>query len=116
MSCTCELLEFRWVGRAYPRRNDVTITHTDLDYMQKHYETTYRPELNAKSTGKEDDEAFKFAESSFRPLYYIKEYEEDKSKIEMSFDLTQWVRFRSTPNYRILTYHQLPAAVPWYSA
>lgn len=72
-------------------RNDVTITHSDLSYMQKHYETAYRPELNAQSTGKDDDEAFRFAEKSFRPLYYIKVYEEDKSKIEMSFDLTQCV-------------------------
>lgn len=69
--------------------SDVTITHNDLDYMKKHYETQYRPELNAKSQGKEDDEAFDFAEKDFRPLYYIKEYEEDRSKIEMSFDLTQ---------------------------
>ena len=70
---------------------DVTVTHNDLEYMQKHYETAYNPELNAKSQGKEDDEAFEFAEKNFRPLYYIKEYEEDKSKIEMSFDLTQSV-------------------------
>lgn len=58
--------------------------------MQKHYETEYRPELNAKSLGKEDDKAFEFAEKHFRPLYYIKEYEEDRKKIEMSFDLTQY--------------------------
>ena len=74
--------------KAY-KRHDVTITHNDLDYMKKHYETSYRPELNAKSTGKEDDKAFEFAEKNFRPLYYIKEYEENRAKIEMSFDLTQ---------------------------
>lgn len=69
----------------------MTITHNDLDYMKRHYETEYRPELNAESQGKADDEAFAFAEKNFRPLYYIKEYEEDRAKIEMSFDLTQYV-------------------------
>ena len=57
--------------------------------MQKHYETRYRPELNAEPEGKEDEEAFDFAKKNFRPLYYIKEYEQDLKKIEMSFDLTQ---------------------------
>jgi len=76
---------------ALMNRHDVTVTHNDLDYMKKHYETSYRPELNAKSTGKDDDKAFDFAEKRFRPLYYIKEYEQDRAKIEMSFDLTQYV-------------------------
>ena len=71
------------------RRYDITVTHNDLEYMQRHYETQYRPELNAKSQGEDDDESFEFAEKNFRPLYYIKEYEENREKIEMSFDLTQ---------------------------
>jgi len=87
MSCICEHHTLNG-GEAY-KSHDVTITHNDLDYMKKHYETSYRPELNAKSTGKEDDKAFEFAEKNFRPLYYIKEYEENRAKIEMSFDLTQ---------------------------
>ncbi|KAK1926729.1 FAD/NAD(P)-binding domain-containing protein [Papiliotrema laurentii] len=78
--------------------HDVTITHNDLDYMKRHYETEYRPELNAESQGKADDEAFAFAEKNFRPLYYIKEYEEDRAKIEMSFDLTHYQpQFRGIP-------------------
>lgn len=36
------------------------------------------------------EEAFKFAEKNFRPLYYTMQYPEDKSKIEMSFDLTHY--------------------------
>lgn len=39
---------------------------------------------------KEAEEAFKFAENNFRPLYYTMQYPEDKSKIEMSFDLTHY--------------------------
>lgn len=35
-------------------------------------------------------EAFAFAEKNFRPLYYTMQYPEDKSKIEMSFDLTHY--------------------------
>ncbi|CDO76022.1 hypothetical protein BN946_scf184665.g14 [Trametes cinnabarina] len=76
---------------------DVTITHNDLEYMQKYYETRYNPEHNAPlssaTTAEEREEmskSFKFAEESFRPLYYTMQYAEDKSKIEMSFDLTHY--------------------------
>lgn len=33
---------------------------------------------------------FSFAEKNFRPLYYTMQYSQDKSKIEMSFDLTHY--------------------------
>ena len=36
------------------------------------------------------NEAFDFAARNFRPLYYTMQYDEDKSKIEMSFDLTHY--------------------------
>ncbi|KAI0074371.1 FAD/NAD(P)-binding domain-containing protein [Panus rudis PR-1116 ss-1] len=76
---------------------DVTITHNDLDYMKKYYETRYDPSHNAplSSTSSaqeraEAEEAFTFAEKNFRPLYYTMQYPQDKSKIEMSFDLTHY--------------------------
>lgn len=73
---------------------DVTITHNDLDYMNKHYETRFKDSLAAEPSqdehGKDDEEAISRARSEFRPLYYTKQYEEDKSKIEMSFDLTHY--------------------------
>ncbi|KAG8961509.1 hypothetical protein FRC03_005307 [Tulasnella sp. 419] len=69
---------------------DVTYTHSDLDYMRKYYETEYNPVYNAPSEGPEDDKAFEFSKNNFRPLYYTMQYPEDKSKIEMSFDLTHY--------------------------
>lgn len=36
------------------------------------------------------EKSFKFAGRNFRPLYYTMQYAEDKSKIEMSFDLTHY--------------------------
>lgn len=35
-------------------------------------------------------DAFDFAAHKFRPLYYTMQYDQDKSKIEMSFDLTHY--------------------------
>lgn len=94
---------------------DVTITHNDMDYMnkvcreefrpthaahpcpRKYYETVYKPERNAPlssaTTAEEREEMsknFEFAERNFRPLYYTMQYSEDRSKIEMSFDLTHY--------------------------
>ncbi|KAJ3554515.1 hypothetical protein NM688_g3070 [Phlebia brevispora] len=76
---------------------DVTITHNDLAYMKKYYETRYDPSHNAPLEGvtsKEErqqaEAAFDFASKNFRPLYYTMQYPEDKSKIEMSFDLTHY--------------------------
>ncbi|EJF65173.1 FAD/NAD(P)-binding domain-containing protein [Dichomitus squalens LYAD-421 SS1] len=76
---------------------DVTITHNDLDYMDKYYEIRYNPKLNAPLASEDDaqqrqemEEAFDFASKSFRPLYYTMQYAQDRSKIEMSFDLTHY--------------------------
>ncbi|KZS98303.1 FAD/NAD-P-binding domain-containing protein, partial [Sistotremastrum niveocremeum HHB9708] len=67
---------------------DVTITHNDLGYMQKHYETEYKPSLHADS--QQDPDSADFAQKNFRPLYYTLQYPQDKSRIEMSFDLTHY--------------------------
>ncbi|KAG8703531.1 hypothetical protein FRC09_004106 [Ceratobasidium sp. 395] len=69
---------------------DVTITHNDLDYMNKHYETHFKDELAAEPSSKDDEEALLLGQKEFKPLYYTKQYDEDKSKIEMSFDLTHY--------------------------
>lgn len=55
----------------------------------QHYHLEYEKSL--ASTKRENDEEaqkqFTFAKEHFQPLYYIRSYEEDKKKIEMSFDL-----------------------------
>ncbi|KXN86077.1 hypothetical protein AN958_10553 [Leucoagaricus sp. SymC.cos] len=63
---------------------DVTVTHSDLPYMEK-------ASMLRSQKHEEDHERRKkytFAEKSFQPLYFIRSVPEDKSKLEMSFDLT----------------------------
>ncbi|CAE6352340.1 unnamed protein product [Rhizoctonia solani] len=72
---------------------DITITHNDLDYMNKHYETKFKDSLAADPQAehaKDDQEAIDLGKKEFKPLYYTKQYEDDKRKIEMSFDLTHY--------------------------
>ncbi|KAF8635079.1 hypothetical protein AX15_000564 [Amanita polypyramis BW_CC] len=69
---------------------DITVTHNDLEYMKKYYRVRYDPML--RSERNQDDperkKQFEFAEKNFAPLYYIRSYLQDRSKLEMSFDLT----------------------------
>lgn len=68
----------------------MTITHNDADYMRKYYETGFNRDLAADPSKLENKDAIQFAEKNFRPLYYTMQYPSDRSKIEMSFDLTHY--------------------------
>jgi hypothetical protein len=80
--------------------DDITITHSDSKYFQKHYETHFNPDLCAQPKNKEQEKQIAFAKgelptedsvaSGFRPMYYTKTYPEDPLKIEMSFDVTNY--------------------------
>lgn len=71
--------------------DDITITHTDSDYMKKHYDNFYRPDLAVTHLSKEDyTERNNFGKENFRPMYYIKMYPKDMSKLEMCFDTTNY--------------------------
>ena len=71
--------------------DDITITHTDSDYMKKHYDSFYREDLAVSSLSKEDQtKRLEFGKKSFRPMYYIKMYPKDMSKLEMCFDTTNY--------------------------
>ncbi|KAI1416483.1 FAD/NAD(P)-binding domain-containing protein [Hypoxylon sp. FL1857] len=71
--------------------DDITITHNDADYMKKHYENFYREDLAlAKINGVDQTSRLNWAANNFRPMYYIKMYPEDKSKLEMCFDTTNY--------------------------
>jgi len=60
--------------------HDVTITHTDANYMSKHYELS-EPTSLANNSPAQD-------RPTWLPLYFVHTYKEDRSKIEMSFDLS----------------------------
>lgn len=71
--------------------DDITITHNDADYMKKHYENFYREDLAVADTKGVDQTArLEFAKKQFRPMYYIKMYDKDQSKLEMCFDTTNY--------------------------
>ena len=71
--------------------DDITITHNDADYMNKHYENFYRDDLAvAEVKGVDQKPRLDFAASNYRPMYYIKMYPEDRSKLEMCFDATNY--------------------------
>lgn len=76
--------------------DDITITHSDNEYFQRHYETKFDPSLCAEPSSKAQAEQIAFAKgeqrgvddepSGYRPMYYTKSYKQDPKKIEMSFD------------------------------
>ncbi|KAG8848998.1 hypothetical protein FRB91_010324 [Serendipita sp. 411] len=71
---------------------DVSITHSDQEYMEKYYQLKFQEDLFS-SKRKEDPKAQQskeFAKRNFKPLYFIRSYPADKRKIEMSFDLTNY--------------------------
>ena len=71
--------------------NDITVTHTDSDYMRKHYEPVYNDEQAVTHLGGADHTArVEKAKKSFNPMYMIKMYPKDLTKIEMCFDCTNY--------------------------
>ncbi|KAI1116570.1 FAD dependent oxidoreductase [Nemania sp. NC0429] len=71
--------------------DDITITHNDAEYMKKHYENFYREDLAVAKTASVDQTSrLRSAAANFRPMYYIKMYPQDRSKLEMCFDTTNY--------------------------
>jgi hypothetical protein len=71
--------------------DDITVTHTDSDYMKKHYENFYNPkQAVTQISGVDQTVRLEMAKKSYRPMYYIKEYPEDLEKLEMCFDCTNY--------------------------
>jgi hypothetical protein len=67
------------------------VTHWDSDYMKKHYENFYNADQAVTSLSGVDQTARnKFAEKDFKPMYLIKPYPSDLSKLEMCFDCTNY--------------------------
>ncbi|KAG6873468.1 hypothetical protein C0995_015171 [Termitomyces sp. Mi166 len=61
---------------------DITVTHNDIDYMERYYRVKYDPCLNSRKDTHDHDkqQKFKFAEKHFSPLYFIRSYPSDKRK------------------------------------
>lgn len=71
--------------------DDITVTHCDTNYMKKHYENFYNEEQAVTAlSGKDQTMRCEFAKKQFKPMYYIKMYKDDLSKLEMCFDCTNY--------------------------
>ncbi|RVD85498.1 uncharacterized protein DFL_003819 [Arthrobotrys flagrans] len=64
--------------------DDVTVTHWDSNYMEKHYTNHFDEEqvTRAIKTGR-DDSARIAQGKEFSPMYYIKPYDQEPDKLEM---------------------------------
>jgi hypothetical protein len=70
---------------------DITVTHWDSNYMKKHYENFYNSEQAVdRLSGVDQTVRVQMGQKSFKPMYYIKMYPEDRSKLEMCFDCTNY--------------------------
>lgn len=71
--------------------DDITVTHTDSAYMRKHYENFYNSKQAVDKLGEVDQTVrIEAGKNAFKPMYYIKMYPKDKSKLEMCFDCTNY--------------------------
>ena len=59
--------------------------------MKRHYENFYNPDQAVSQiSGVDQSVRLEMAKKSYKPMYYIKEYLEDPSKLEMCFDCTNY--------------------------
>ncbi|PVH95862.1 FAD/NAD(P)-binding domain-containing protein [Periconia macrospinosa] len=90
LSKTASFRENRVLGSA-KFSDDITVTHWDSDYMKKHYENFYNPSQAVENlSGVSQAERNQYAQKSFKPMYMIKMYPQDRSKLEMCFDCTNY--------------------------
>lgn len=87
---TITSMESRVLGSA-KFANDITVTHQDTDYMRKHYENFYNPEIAVSElNGVSQQKRCDYAKDNFKAMYYIRMYPKDVSKLEMCFDCTNY--------------------------
>jgi len=73
--------------------NDITITHWDTEYMRKHYTADWETgSAKAVSSlgGTDQRGRIEKAKRDFKPMYLIKTYPSDRSKLEMCFDCSNY--------------------------
>ena len=65
--------------------NDVTVTHTDYDYIMRQYSYGRLKNINTGDVKKKDDDPFNDKE-----MYLVRTYAHNRRLIEMSFDLSHY--------------------------
>lgn len=77
--------------------DDITVTHSDADYFNRHYETHFKQNLCAEPRSDTQREQIAFAkgqtgssDGGFHPMYYTYTYQSDPRLIEMSFNCSNY--------------------------
>ncbi|KAI9714291.1 MAG: hypothetical protein M1820_000252 [Bogoriella megaspora] len=71
--------------------DDITVTHSDSSYMESNYENFYNPSQAVSSlSGVSQTSRLEYASENFKPMYYIKMYPQDLTKLEMCFDCSNY--------------------------
>ncbi|UNI16265.1 hypothetical protein JDV02_002715 [Purpureocillium takamizusanense] len=80
--------------------DDITVTHSDNKYFEKHYETRFQQHLCAEPESEAQREQIAFARGDpeeqdehglgFKPMYYTFTYDRDPRSIEMSFNCSNY--------------------------
>ncbi|RSH89643.1 hypothetical protein EHS25_002194 [Saitozyma podzolica] len=77
----------KWVLGNTTWSDDVTVTHSDIDYIKKWYTIEFDKEQAVSKLGERDETArVQKGEKEFKPMYLIKETPKDPRKLEMCFD------------------------------
>lgn len=81
----------KWILGWMKFADDVTVTHTDTDYMEKYYTNHYDSSQAVEYlNGRDQMGRCSFGKNHFKPMYYIKEYRSDPEILEMSFDCSNY--------------------------
>ncbi|KAK3370546.1 hypothetical protein B0H63DRAFT_454710 [Podospora didyma] len=90
LGLTATFRERRVLGAA-KFSDDLTITHHDSSYIRQHYEPFFNASQAAPIlAGHSHADRVERARTTFRPMYFIKPYPQDLTKLEMCFDCTNY--------------------------
>ncbi|RMY46490.1 hypothetical protein D0865_09252 [Hortaea werneckii] len=90
LASTITGLESKVLGSA-KFANDITVTHQDTEYMKRHYENFYSEDLAVREiNGQDASSRCDYGKENFKPMYLIRMYPKDLTKLEMCFDCTNY--------------------------
>ncbi|CAH0016543.1 unnamed protein product [Clonostachys rhizophaga] len=83
--------------------DDITVTHSDTKYFERHYETQFKSNLCAEPKSDEQKKQISFAkgedsQNGFSPMYFTYTYPSDPRLIEMSFNCSNYQHQLRKPN------------------
>lgn len=88
--------------------DDITVTHSDSDYFDNHYETKFDPDLCGKPKSDAQKQQIDNSAQNFRPMYFTLSYEQDPKLIEMSFNCSNYQhQFRDRPENAVPIYQSI---------